>query len=246
MFFIWKISMLLNSLFFMVLCGITLLYLPSTLHKFTKSGFLSVAFSFILVLIMSLRHYVHAARYYLKNKVSNNYIRYLAQRQNLITVPGIGISYPKLVQGIPPPSHCWMKNNIHPFSPCNLFSQIPTHQQSGSTEAFSLKTCCTKGVQNSVVGMDIKIVHKIQKLSACSLSSLNIFVKENYLQKLQASWADILSAKNQESQKLSPGTKIGVIYKACWGNHATGFLASYGSGTMHCSSSNYSIRSSGK
>ncbi|KAK1319256.1 Potassium transporter 5 [Acorus calamus] len=74
------------------------------LYKFTQGGFLPLAFAFFLMLIMSLWHYVHKKRYMfeLQNKVSSEYIRDLAMNPNLQRIPGIGLLYSELVQGIPP------------------------------------------------------------------------------------------------------------------------------------------------
>lgn len=104
MLFIWKTSMLLIALFLIVFGGIELLYLSSTLYKFTQGGYLPLALSFILMAIMGIWHYVHVQRYKyeLENKVSSGYIRELAQRYDLIRIPGIGLLYSELVQGIPP------------------------------------------------------------------------------------------------------------------------------------------------
>ncbi|KAK1319254.1 Potassium transporter 5 [Acorus calamus] len=74
------------------------------LYKFTQGGFLPLAFAFFLMLIMSIWHYVHKKRYMfeLQNKVSSEYIRDLAMNPNLQRIPGIGLLYSELVQGIPP------------------------------------------------------------------------------------------------------------------------------------------------
>lgn len=63
-----------------------------------------MALSFVLVLMMGIWHYVHQRRYMfeLNNKVSSDYIRDLAKNQDINRVPGIGLLYSPLVQGIPP------------------------------------------------------------------------------------------------------------------------------------------------
>jgi len=57
-----------------------------------------------LTMIMGIWHYVHKERYMfeLKNKVSTEYLRELADNTNVHRVPGIGLLYSELVQGIPP------------------------------------------------------------------------------------------------------------------------------------------------
>ncbi|GMY26680.1 potassium transporter 5 [Fagus crenata] len=54
--------------------------------------------------IMAIWHYVHKKRYMfeLKNKVSPNYLKELATNPTINRVPGIGLLYSELVQGIPP------------------------------------------------------------------------------------------------------------------------------------------------
>ncbi len=53
---------------------------------------------------MAIWHYVHKKRYMfeLKNKVSPNFLKELATNPTINRVPGIGLLYSELVQGIPP------------------------------------------------------------------------------------------------------------------------------------------------
>eukprot|EP00258_Populus_trichocarpa_P031883 XP_024447902.1 potassium transporter 5 [Populus trichocarpa] len=70
----------------------------------TTCGYLPLALSFVLMVAMGTWHYVHRERYLyeLKNKVSSEYIRQLATNANMNQLPGIGLLYSELVQGIPP------------------------------------------------------------------------------------------------------------------------------------------------
>ncbi|XP_059664672.1 potassium transporter 5 [Cornus florida] len=101
---IWKISIWWIVLFFVVFASVEILYLSAVLSKFTQGGYLPLAFSVVLMMIMGIWHYVHKQRYMfeLNNKVSSNFIRDLAQNPNINRVPGIGLLYSELVQGIPP------------------------------------------------------------------------------------------------------------------------------------------------
>ncbi|VAH84081.1 unnamed protein product [Triticum turgidum subsp. durum] len=101
---IWKTSLLWIALFPIIFGGAELLYLSSAFYKFVEGGYLPLGFAAILMLIMGTWHYVHVHRYKyeLKNKVSNNYVADLATRRNLARLPGIGVLYSELVQGIPP------------------------------------------------------------------------------------------------------------------------------------------------
>ncbi|KAG0462770.1 hypothetical protein HPP92_021246 [Vanilla planifolia] len=104
MLFIWKTSIWWISLFVIVIGGIEAIYLSSVLSKFVKGGYLPLLFSLFLMLIMSIWHYVHVKRYKfeLEHKVSSNYIQDLALNRNITRIPGIGLLYSELVQGIPP------------------------------------------------------------------------------------------------------------------------------------------------
>ncbi|XBI67883.1 hypothetical protein VPH35_047158 [Triticum aestivum] len=101
---IWKTSLLWIALFPIIFGSAELLYLSSAFYKFVEGGYLPLGFAAILMLIMGTWHYVHVHRYKyeLKNKVSNNYVAELATRRNLARLPGIGVLYSELVQGIPP------------------------------------------------------------------------------------------------------------------------------------------------
>ncbi|KAJ8645985.1 hypothetical protein MRB53_007733 [Persea americana] len=104
MLMIWKTNILAVALFFIVFGTVEAIYLSSVLYKFKQGGYLPLAFSLVLMAIMAMWHYVHKKRYIfeLKNKVSSDYIRDLATNPNVSRVPGIGLLYSELVQGIPP------------------------------------------------------------------------------------------------------------------------------------------------
>ena len=101
---IWKTSIWWIALFFVVFGSIEGVYLSSVLYKFTQGGFLPLAFAFVLMTIMAIWHYVHVERYMfeLRNKVSRDFIEKLATNPDINRVPGIGLLYSELVQGIPP------------------------------------------------------------------------------------------------------------------------------------------------
>nr|XP_004299195.2 PREDICTED: potassium transporter 5 [Fragaria vesca subsp. vesca] len=101
---IWKTSIWLIALFLVGFLSIEVIYLSSVLYKFVQGGFLPLVFSSFLMAIMAIWHYVHKKRYMfeLNNKVSSEYMRQLASNPNINRVPGIGLLYSELVQGIPP------------------------------------------------------------------------------------------------------------------------------------------------
>jgi KUP system potassium uptake protein len=101
---IWKISIWWIALFFVVFASIEGIYLSSVLYKFIQGGFLPLVFAFVLSTIMAIWHYVHVQRYTfeLRNKVSKDFIEKLATNPDINRVPGMGLLYSELVQGIPP------------------------------------------------------------------------------------------------------------------------------------------------
>ncbi|KAL3498301.1 hypothetical protein ACH5RR_041033 [Cinchona calisaya] len=104
MLLIWKASIWWIALFALVFISVDLIYLSSVLYKFKQGGYLPLAFAFFLMMIMGLWHYVHKQRYLfeLNNKVSSEYVRELAKNPQIKRLPGIGLLYSELVQGIPP------------------------------------------------------------------------------------------------------------------------------------------------
>ncbi|KAJ0046294.1 hypothetical protein Pint_05573 [Pistacia integerrima] len=101
---IWKTSIWLIALFFVLFFAVETIYLSSVLYKFTQGGYLPLAFSLVLMIIMGTWHYVHKQKYVyeLNNKVSSGYIRDLVSNPNVNRVPGMGFLYSELVQGVPP------------------------------------------------------------------------------------------------------------------------------------------------
>lgn len=101
---IWKTKIWWITLFYAVYLSIESTYFSAQLTKFTQGGYLPMAFSVVLVIIMGTWHYVQKLRYQfeLNNKVSSDYIRDLANNPDIKRVPGIGLLYSELVQGIPP------------------------------------------------------------------------------------------------------------------------------------------------
>ncbi|KAI3860379.1 hypothetical protein MKW92_020490 [Papaver armeniacum] len=104
MLLIWKTSIWLVALFYIVLATTEITYLSSVLYKFTQGGYLPVAFSLLLMAMMGIWHYVHTKRYKfeLKNKVSGDFVRDIVKNPHVNRIPGIGFLYSELVQGIPP------------------------------------------------------------------------------------------------------------------------------------------------
>jgi len=101
---IWKKNLWMVILFFFGFGFVEILYFSSQITKFAKGGYFPIVLAMFLTMIMGIWHYVHKERYMfeLKNKVSTEYLRELADNTNVHRVPGIGLLYSELVQGIPP------------------------------------------------------------------------------------------------------------------------------------------------
>uniref|UniRef100_A0A453BR77 Potassium transporter n=1 Tax=Aegilops tauschii subsp. strangulata TaxID=200361 RepID=A0A453BR77_AEGTS len=79
-------------------------YLSSVLYKFLHGGYIPVVISAVLMAVMIVWHYVHVKRYKyeLERTVSPDKVRELLDGRDLRKVPGVGLFYTDLVQGIPP------------------------------------------------------------------------------------------------------------------------------------------------
>ncbi|XP_065853916.1 potassium transporter 5 [Euphorbia lathyris] len=101
---VWKTRVWWIVLFFIVFLLVECVYLSAVLYKFKDGGYLPLAFSVVLMIVMGVWHYVHERRYLyeLENKVSSEFIRELASNQAIKRLPGVGLLYSELVQGIPP------------------------------------------------------------------------------------------------------------------------------------------------
>lgn len=101
---VWKTKIWWIKTFFVVFAFIELMSFTSVLYKFVQGGYLPLAFSLFLMIFMGIWHYVHKQRYVyeLNNKISSDYVSYLVANPDVNRVPGMGLLYSELVQGIPP------------------------------------------------------------------------------------------------------------------------------------------------
>lgn len=101
---VWKKSIWLVALFFIPFGCIEMVYLSAQMTKFIEGGFLPLVSAALFTIIMGIWYYVQKERYMfeLKNKVSAEYFRKMVSDPNINRVPGIGLLYSELVQGIPP------------------------------------------------------------------------------------------------------------------------------------------------
>ncbi|XP_066380178.1 probable potassium transporter 16 [Miscanthus floridulus] len=104
MLLVWKVNIWWIFIFFMVFMSTELVYTVAVLYKFIHGPYLALAMSAVLMTIMIVWHYVHVKRYKyeLEHTVSRDKVKDILERQDLKRVPGFGLIYTELVQGIPP------------------------------------------------------------------------------------------------------------------------------------------------
>ncbi|KAG2565936.1 hypothetical protein PVAP13_7NG152900 [Panicum virgatum] len=104
MLLIWKKHIIFVLLFYVVFCCIELIYLSSILSKFIQGGYLPFCFALVLMTLMATWHYVHVKRYWyeLDHIVPTNQMTTLLEKNDVRRIPGVGLLYTELVQGIPP------------------------------------------------------------------------------------------------------------------------------------------------
>lgn len=104
MLLVWKVNIWWIVIFFMVFMSTELVYTAAVLYKFIHGPYLALAMSAVLMTIMIVWHYVHVKRYKyeLEHTVSRDKVKDILERQDLKRVPGFGLIYTELVQGIPP------------------------------------------------------------------------------------------------------------------------------------------------
>ncbi|KAJ1261074.1 hypothetical protein BS78_09G000400 [Paspalum vaginatum] len=104
MLLVWRVNAAWVALFFAVFAASESIYLSSVLYHLAHGGYIPVAMSAALMAVMVLWHYVHVKRYEyeLERTVSHDAVRGLLARRDVRRVPGVGLFYTELVQGIPP------------------------------------------------------------------------------------------------------------------------------------------------
>ncbi|KAG2565937.1 hypothetical protein PVAP13_7NG152900 [Panicum virgatum] len=75
-----------------------------TTHLFIQGGYLPFCFALVLMTLMATWHYVHVKRYWyeLDHIVPTNQMTTLLEKNDVRRIPGVGLLYTELVQGIPP------------------------------------------------------------------------------------------------------------------------------------------------
>eukprot|EP00253_Pinus_taeda_P035550 PITA_35550 len=112
MLMIWQTHLLLVVIFVTVFGVIEFIYFSAVLYKFPQGGYLPSAFATVLLFVMYVWHYVHVKRYAyeVEHKVSREYMLSLGSNLDVTKVPGIGLLYTELAQGVPAIFEHFMRN----------------------------------------------------------------------------------------------------------------------------------------
>jgi KUP system potassium uptake protein len=104
MLLIWKKHVIFIMLFYVVFGSIELIYLSSILSKFIEGGYLPFCFALVIMSLMATWHYVQVKRYWyeLDHIVPISEMTALLEKNDVRRIPGVGLLYTELVQGIPP------------------------------------------------------------------------------------------------------------------------------------------------
>uniref|UniRef100_A0A453BWE0 Potassium transporter n=1 Tax=Aegilops tauschii subsp. strangulata TaxID=200361 RepID=A0A453BWE0_AEGTS len=104
MLLIWKKHVIFIMLFYVVFGSIELIYLSSILSKFIEGGYLPICFALVVMSLMAAWHYVQVKRYWyeLDHIVPTSEMTMLLEKNEVRRIPGVGLLYTELVQGIPP------------------------------------------------------------------------------------------------------------------------------------------------
>ncbi|CAM0870697.1 unnamed protein product [Alopecurus aequalis] len=104
MLLIWKKNVIFIILFYVVFGSVELIYLSSILSKFIEGGYLPICFALVVMSLMATWHYVQVKRYWyeLDHIVPVSEMTTLLEEHDVRRIPGVGLLYTELVQGIPP------------------------------------------------------------------------------------------------------------------------------------------------
>ncbi|GJN03071.1 hypothetical protein PR202_ga20475 [Eleusine coracana subsp. coracana] len=104
MLIIWKKHLVFILLFYVVFGFTEMIYLSAILSKFIDGGYLPFCFALVLMTLMATWHYVQVKRYWyeLDHVVPTNEMTTLMEKNDVRRIPGLGLLYTELIQGIPP------------------------------------------------------------------------------------------------------------------------------------------------
>ncbi|KAF5443187.1 hypothetical protein F2P56_035768 [Juglans regia] len=103
MLLIWQTNLLLVLCFPLVFGSVELIYLSAALSKIKEGGWLPLAFATCFLSVMYTWNYGSVLKYQseVKGKISTDFMLELGSTLGTVRVPGIGLLYNELVQGIP-------------------------------------------------------------------------------------------------------------------------------------------------
>ncbi|XP_041014588.1 putative potassium transporter 12 isoform X3 [Juglans microcarpa x Juglans regia] len=103
MLLIWQTNLLLVLCFPLVFGSVELIYLLAALSKIKEGGWLPLAFATCFLSVMYTWNYGSVLKYQseVKGKISTDFMLELGSTLGTVRVPGIGLLYNELVQGIP-------------------------------------------------------------------------------------------------------------------------------------------------
>ncbi|CAO1945176.1 unnamed protein product [Urochloa humidicola] len=104
MLLIWKKHIMLTLVFYVGFTFTELVYLSSILSKFIEGGYFPLCFALVLMTLMTTWHYVNVKRYWyeLDNAVPETEIPTILEHNHVQRIPGVGLLYTEVIQGIPP------------------------------------------------------------------------------------------------------------------------------------------------
>lgn len=103
MLLIWQTNLLLALCFPLVFGSIELIYLSAVLSKIKEGGWLPLVFATCFLCVMYIWNYGSVLKYQseVREKISMDFMHELGSNLGTVRVPGIGLLYNELVQGVP-------------------------------------------------------------------------------------------------------------------------------------------------
>ncbi|XP_062110266.1 putative potassium transporter 12 [Humulus lupulus] len=103
MLLIWQTNLFLAILFPLVFGSVELIYLSAVLTKLLEGGWLPLVFATVFLCVMYTWNYGSVLKYQseVREKISMDFMQELGSTLGTVRVPGIGLLYNELVQGIP-------------------------------------------------------------------------------------------------------------------------------------------------
>ncbi|KAL5814261.1 hypothetical protein ACOSQ4_024902 [Xanthoceras sorbifolium] len=100
---VWHQSFIFALLFALFFGSIEIIYLSSSCMKILRGGWVALMLSAVFLVVMFVWHYGNRKRYLydLHNKVSMKWILTLGPGLGIVRIPGIGLFYTELVNGVP-------------------------------------------------------------------------------------------------------------------------------------------------